>query len=135
MPEATVAAIITTPDEHPLRVLLTRRAFGVFKGCWCLPGGHIEAYEKARDAILREVKEETGLDFAAQFYACFDEIIPEKKIHAVVGVYAGVGSGVIASQPEEVSETGWFTLTEALALPLAFDHSGILAAYAANRAG
>ncbi len=129
MPEATVAGIVTSPTHGRRQILLTRRAFGVFKDYWCLPGGHIDPYEKARDAVIREVKEETGLDFAAAFFGIFDEIIQEKEIHAVVLAFTGPGIGEIAFQPQEVSETGWFSLEEALALPLAFDHHSILADY------
>jgi 8-oxo-dGTP diphosphatase len=132
MPEATVAAIIATSKAGSRQVLLTRRAYGVFKGYWCLPGGHIDAFEKARDAVIREVKEETGLDFRATFYGIFDEIIPEKDIHAVVCVFSGQATGETAIQPEEVTEIGWFALEEALALPLAFDHRGILEDFAAK---
>ena len=29
---------------------------------YCLPGGHVELFENTKDAILREFKEETGID-------------------------------------------------------------------------
>jgi 8-oxo-dGTP diphosphatase len=32
------------------------------EGSWTLPGGRIEAYEDPNKSVLREVKEETGLD-------------------------------------------------------------------------
>ncbi len=130
MPEATVAGIVTTITNDRQQILLTRRAFGVYKDFWCLPGGHIDPYEKARDAAIREVKEETGLDFPARFFGIFDEIIPEKTIHAVVCVYTGEGTGQLEIQPREVSDIGWYTPDEALALPLAFDHHSIIQAYA-----
>ncbi|MBM3130177.1 MAG: NUDIX domain-containing protein [Chloroflexi bacterium] len=44
------------------RVLLVLRAVEPFKGCWDIPGGFLEAGEHPRDGMLREVKEETGLD-------------------------------------------------------------------------
>jgi 8-oxo-dGTP diphosphatase len=132
MPEATVAGIVTSLFNGAQQILLTRRAFGVYKDYWCLPGGHIEPDEKACDAVMREVKEETGLDFTAQFFAIFDEIIPEKAIHAVVCVYRGAGTGQLALELAEVSESGWYTPEEALALPLAFDHHSILQAYAGS---
>jgi|WetSurMetagenome_2_1015567.scaffolds.fasta_scaffold193620_2 8-oxo-dGTP diphosphatase len=136
MPEATVAAILTSVRDGSPHVLLTRRAQGLsFAGYWCLPGGHIERYEKARDAAIREAKEETGLDFDAQFFGCFDEIIPEREIHAVVCVYTGEGQGELVVPPEEVSEIQWFPLQAALTLQLAFDHHAILAAYPSSGAG
>jgi len=134
MPEATVAAIITNTRESNEKILLTRRGHDPFKGHWCLPGGHIDEYETARDAIVREVKEETGLNFKAHFFGSFDEIIPEQNIHAVVSVYRGEGTGKLEPQPSEIEEIQWFTLTEALSMPLAFAHHHILEAYISNLA-
>jgi 8-oxo-dGTP diphosphatase len=47
------------------RVLLVLRAVEPFKGCWDIPGGFLEAGEHPLDGMLREVKEETGLDVRA----------------------------------------------------------------------
>ncbi len=129
MPEATVAAIIMDTREGTVKILLARRAHDPFKGQWCLPSGHIEKYETVRDAIFREVKEETGLNFTADFFGSFDEILPDKNIHAVVSVYRGEGIGEIKPQPSEVDEIQWFTLDEALSLLLAFAHHHILEVY------
>ena len=130
MPEATVAAIVTPGNIDTVEVLLTRRSAEPFEGYWCLPGGHIDQYEPARDAIIREVEEETGLDFEARFFGYFDEIIPERDIHAVVIVFEGKGRGKISIQEEEVTEIGWFSIEEARSLHLAFTHNEILNAYA-----
>jgi 8-oxo-dGTP diphosphatase len=113
-----------------MRLLLTQRNVEPFKGCWCLPGGHIDRFEPVRAAAIREVREETGLDFDAAFFGYFDEIIPEQGIHAVVMVFHGVGSGNLSASPYEVTEAEWFSLAEARALPLAFTHNDILDAYA-----
>ena len=43
-------------------VLLVKRAVEPFKDYWDLPGGFLEAGEHPRDGMLREVREETGLD-------------------------------------------------------------------------
>jgi len=44
------------------RVLLIRRAKQPRQGSWSLPGGRQRLGEKVRDAAVREVREETGLD-------------------------------------------------------------------------
>jgi 8-oxo-dGTP diphosphatase len=129
MPETTAAAILTRPG-HPDQVLLTRRNVPPFKGQWCIPGGHIDPFEPAREAVLREAREETGLEFDAFFLGYFDEILPEHGIHAVVLAFYGEGRGEPILQEAEVQEIRWFTLDKALTLPLAFDHNTILGTYA-----
>ena len=44
-------------------LLLLRRANYIrkFGGKWCFPGGHIDNNETSKDAIIRELKEETGI--------------------------------------------------------------------------
>jgi len=59
-PEATVGALIVNAKGE---VLLVRSNKWGTK--YTVPGGHIELGERAEDAIVREVKEETGLDSVA----------------------------------------------------------------------
>jgi len=60
-PEATVGALIVNDRRE---VLLVRSNKWGEK--YTVPGGHIELGERAEDAIVREVKEETGLDSVAE---------------------------------------------------------------------
>lgn len=129
MPITTVAAIILSDDDE---ILLTCRNVEPFKGQWCLPGGHIDQFEKVKDAVIREVKEETGLDFEANFFSFFDEIAAPYNWHAVVIAFVGKGTGNIATQESEVSDIKWFSLEEARSLPLAFEHNQILDEYISN---
>ena len=55
----TATAIIEYPPD---KILLIKRGTVPFKGYWALPGGRKENAETVEQTIVREVKEETGLD-------------------------------------------------------------------------
>lgn len=60
------------------RVLLIQRGQPPLAGCWSLPGGGVETGERLEDAVVREVKEETGLDVAADSIATvFERVMPD----------------------------------------------------------
>ncbi len=50
----------TPPDEEVLLVQISRRGFHT--GSWTLPGGGVEHGESPRTAVLRELREECGVD-------------------------------------------------------------------------
>jgi 8-oxo-dGTP diphosphatase len=58
MPSAAVGVVCLRGRE----VLLIRRGRPPLKGAWSLPGGRIEWGERACDAALRELREETGVE-------------------------------------------------------------------------
>jgi 8-oxo-dGTP diphosphatase len=59
-----VAAALLFDEQK--RILITQRPAGShLAGFWEFPGGTIEDNESAQDALVREIKEETGLDIKA----------------------------------------------------------------------
>ena len=61
-PVAGVGAVVFTPDR---RIVLIRRGQAPLSGTWSLPGGVLELGETLAGAVVREVREETGLDVDA----------------------------------------------------------------------
>lgn len=47
---------------HEGRVLLIRRGKEPLKGCWSVPGGTVELGESLEEAVVRELREETGVE-------------------------------------------------------------------------
>ncbi|WP_420478680.1 NUDIX hydrolase [Brevundimonas sp. FT23028] len=70
-------------------VLLIRRGKPPRMGEWSLPGGRIEPGERALDAALRELKEETGVVARiTSLLDVVDGIFPEADRHYVLIDYA-----------------------------------------------
>ena len=75
--------------EHKNRYLLIQRASEPDKGLWSIPGGLVELGEKVKDAAVREVHEETGLNVEiTERIGVIDKIIQDEdkrvKYHFII---------------------------------------------------
>ncbi len=47
---------------HDNRILATQRGIGEYEGWWEFPGGKLEGEETGEDAVVREIREELGME-------------------------------------------------------------------------
>jgi 8-oxo-dGTP diphosphatase len=101
---AGLAAIAVIRDEHG-RVLLVKQTGGPFAGAWLLPGGRAADDESAVHAVVREVREETGLTMTdAAFVTAYRT--SGDGFDLTVVMYAGPATGTLAA--EAGGDVRWF---------------------------
>ena len=115
----TAAGIILNQNE----ILLVKRVENtlLFPGHWACPGGKAEANESPEDNAVREIKEETNLDFVPTELLLIS-YFHDRKMYR----FSGNWSGNIKLQEEEITDYGWFTFHNAMQLIFAFDYLDIL---------
>ncbi|MHA1278163.1 MAG: NUDIX domain-containing protein [Candidatus Helarchaeota archaeon] len=109
-------------------VALVQRKFPPFKGQFALPGGFIEKHESPKEAVHREVMEETGLSIEIiDRIGVYDD--PNRDTRGLVATTAFLCK-VKGSKDLHISEEStnviWKPLEELKGIDLAFDHEIIL---------
>ena len=114
-----VSAFLLRSTGSDSRVLMLRRTSVILGGEWCQVAGRIEAGERAWEAALREIREETGLvpdrfysgDICEQFYEHDRECI------SLVPVFVGfIETEQEVRLNDEHSEYRWATFDEAVVM-------------------
>jgi len=85
---------------------LTQRARPPFENMWSLPGGHVQRGESLRDAALRELKEETGINARLGDIIGWNEIIRPEK-HIVIAVFAARWESGEAVAADDAKAVRW----------------------------
>lgn len=99
-----LAAIALIRDDRG-RVLLVRQRSGPFAGAWLLPGGRASDDESAIQALVREVREETGLTLREATYIAGYRTSGDGYDLTVL-LYGGPATGTPV--PEAGSAVRWF---------------------------
>ena len=123
-PALAVDAAVRRGDE----VLLIQRGNEPWKGAWALPGGFVDYGEDPRDAVLRELQEETGLSghIESLLDAKGDPARDPRK-HIVSIVYLVEAEGEPVGGDDAADARFWpIELILDGELPIAGDHMDIL---------
>jgi len=101
-----IAAIALIRDESG-GVLLIKQTGGPFAGSWLLPGGRAGEDESTVHALVREVREETGLTLTDAVYVTGYRTSGD-GYDVTVLMYRGPATGTLV--PERGSDARWFAL-------------------------
>ncbi len=114
-----------------LEILVIRRGDG--KDEWALPGGFMEPAERAVDAAVREMNEETGvsrsdLSFVGMFSSADPLRDPRAHIISFVSIFMVNPSAQPAAYPKdgEAKEVRWIPIVDLLDMKMFADHASLI---------
>ncbi|MCZ3365852.1 MULTISPECIES: NUDIX domain-containing protein [Methanobacterium] len=108
-------------------IVLIKRKYDPYKGSWALPGGFVEWGETVESAVVREVKEETGLEVdIIELVGVYSDPERDPRGHTVTVCYLMRKIGGNLKADTDASIAQYFKKDEILKLKLAFDHDVIL---------
>jgi ADP-ribose pyrophosphatase YjhB (NUDIX family) len=109
-----IVALVINEDG---KFLLLKESRDLLNGAWAPPHGRCEATDNSEEeGVVREVKEEVGLDVKTVKKLLTQPA--DTKVKTVSFWLVELVGGELEIDPGEASESGWFTLDEALDLNL-----------------
>jgi 8-oxo-dGTP diphosphatase len=128
----TVDLAIYTVCDGELQVLLIERGEPPYLGQAALPGGYVQPGETLKDAALRELEEETGIDGGGlhlEQLGAYGDPSRDPRGRVITIAYLALGPDLpTPTAGTDAKEAYWVPVSDALsgATDLAFDHAGIL---------
>jgi len=125
-----VDAIVFGYRDETLFVLLVRQKFGIFKDAWVLPGGFVLDDEPLREAVQRELREETGIEvnYLEQLYTFGDDLLRDPRGRVISVAYFALVNPeklrLLAETDTDAADARWFALADIP--PLGFDHAHLI---------
>lgn len=70
------------------KILLIQRLTEPEAGCWGIPGGKVDWLETVEHAVVREIREEVGIELAGISFLCLmNQIDAARGVHWVAPIY------------------------------------------------
>ena len=127
-----VDGIIVFPSNNNVnKFILIKRKYPPFQNYLALPGGQVEYGEKTEEAVIREIKEETGLDVQIQgLIGVYSDSNRDPRGHCVSISYIcfAIGGNIKAGDDANNAIKVEFTKDniEQISAQIAFDHKKII---------
>jgi 8-oxo-dGTP diphosphatase len=120
-PKITVDGVLFKDNE----ILLVQRKHPPFQGMWALPGGFVEYGETTEQAVVREIKEETGLETSIRsLLGVYSQPDRDPRGHTISVVYLLAKKKGTVIGGDDAKKAAFQSLDE---LPdLSFDHDKII---------
>ena len=110
-------------------VVLIKRKNEPYKGMHALPGGFLEAGETLEECVIREAREETGLDCRIEgLIGIFSDIDrdPRGRTISVAYLLRPVSEDITPAAGDDAADIKIVRLSEIDGIKLAFDHARII---------
>jgi ADP-ribose pyrophosphatase YjhB (NUDIX family) len=111
-PELCVGAVAVVDD----RLLLVERGQPPDAGRWSIPGGRVERGETVREAVVRELREETGLESECGGLVGWTEIIGATTHFVILDFRVTVTGGTLVAG-DDAAAAEFFPIADRSAWP------------------
>lgn len=104
---ASAVGVIVTRDA---RVLLVKRRYEPYRGKWVIPSGFIEYDEDMREAAVREVAEETGLEVELTGLHAAESCFDDPRGNTILVLFTGRITGGELDAGDDAEDAAFFPL-------------------------
>lgn len=111
------------------KIVLIQRKSDTYYDYWAIPGGTVEEDETVEEALIREMREETGVDVKPkEILGIFSAPERDPRGRVISTVFICEYSGTLKAG-SDAGRIRLCTVEEALELDLAFDHNFVILCY------
>jgi 8-oxo-dGTP diphosphatase len=105
-----VGGVVTDPAG---RLLLIQRGKEPALGCWSVPGGRVEPGETLVEAVLREVREEAGIEVVGEdLVGVVERAAPDGSVYVIYDFACTPAGPLDVLAGDDADDAGWFTADE-----------------------